>query len=59
MDGKSKQADFAYQKGQLIGQYKILEVLNQEQLANTFLGKGVEGKTPVMINTNPRSKRPF
>jgi WD40 repeat protein len=49
MDGKSKQADLAYQKGQLIGQYKILEVLNQEQLANTFLGKGLEGKTPVTI----------
>ena len=49
MDGKSKQADISYQKGQLIGQYKILEILKQEQLADTFLGKGIEGKIPVMI----------
>jgi eukaryotic-like serine/threonine-protein kinase len=49
MDGKSKQADIYYQKGQLIGQYKILEILKQEQLADTFLGKGIEGKIPVMI----------
>jgi eukaryotic-like serine/threonine-protein kinase len=49
MDGKSKQADISYQKGQQIGQYKILEVLKQEQLADTFLGKGIEGKIPVMI----------
>jgi len=49
MDGKSKQADISYQKGQLIGRYKILEVLKQEQLADTFLGKGIEGKIPVMI----------
>ncbi len=48
MVGKSK-ADNAYQKGQLIGQYKILEVLKQEQLVDTFLGKGIEGKTPVMM----------
>ena len=49
MDGKSKQADISYQKGQQIGQYKILEVLKQEQLADTFLGKGIEGKIAVMI----------
>ncbi len=49
MDGKSKQADIAYKKGQLIGQYKILEILKQEQLADTFLGKSIESKTPVMI----------
>jgi serine/threonine protein kinase len=49
MDGKSKQADISYQKGQLIGQYKILEILKQEQLADTYLGKGIEDKIPVMI----------
>lgn len=49
MEGKSKQADIAYQKGQLIGQYKVLEILKQQQLADTFLGKGIEGKRPVVI----------
>jgi len=49
MVGKSKPTDNAYQKGQLIGQYKILEILKQEQLVDTFLGKGIEGKTPVIM----------
>jgi len=49
MDGKSKHAEIAYQKGQLIGLYKILEILKQMKLVDTFLGKGIEGKAPVMI----------
>ncbi len=47
MDDKS--ADITYQKGQLIGQYKIIEILKQGRHADTFLGKNQYGKAPVVI----------
>jgi eukaryotic-like serine/threonine-protein kinase len=49
MDDKRKEADISYQKGQLIGHYKILDVLKQGRLADTFLGKNTHDRTPVVI----------
>ncbi|HXZ04193.1 MAG TPA: serine/threonine-protein kinase [Ktedonobacteraceae bacterium] len=49
MDGKSNPTDNDYQKGQMIGRYNIVEKLQQEQLVDTFLGRGPDGTTLVML----------
>ncbi len=49
MDDKRKEADIPYQKGQLIGHYKILDILKQGRLADTFLGKDTRDRAPVII----------
>src|SRR6266700_4134684 len=49
MDGKSKNADMVYPKGELIGQYKIIETLKQGQFADTYLGRSIHDKTLAVI----------
>src|SRR5947209_3850619 len=49
MDSISKNFASAYQEGQLIGQYKIIETLKQERFTDTYLGKSIHSNTPAVI----------
>ncbi len=49
MDYRVKDIDWAFQSGQLIGQYRIVQELKQERFAVSYLGKAIHDRTPVVI----------
>lgn len=49
MDYKVKDIDWAYQSGQLIGQYRIVQELKLERFAASYLGKAIYDSTSVVI----------
>lgn len=43
------QVDWAYQSGQLIGQYRVVQELKLERFAASYLCKSIHDRTPVMV----------
>src|SRR5579875_28307 len=49
MDHKSRDIDWAYQSGQFIGQYRIVQELGLERFTASYLGTSVHDRTPLVI----------
>jgi WD40 repeat protein/serine/threonine protein kinase len=53
MDGKSKQPTPIYKEGQRVGQYEVIETLEQTRFKQTYLARQVYRHTQMMIDVLP------